>query len=331
MKKFLFSGPLVFILVAVIFTGFTASGFASEEVIRLKATYFLPGFMDICKDFVELTNRINQRAEGKLEIKVMGGPEVIPPLEQADALRRGVIDCLMCPTEFYKPNLPEATVFHLSMLTPAEERESGFYDFMVERHAKFGIFYAGRTRAYDPFFIYTKKKLSKLEDFSGKKIGRESPLCVPFLKALGATVVTLKTPDYYNALERGVVDGVGHPSDGMTGLSLPEVAEYYIATPFYLRNSTVFLINLEKYNRLPPKLKKIIMDTTIEWENERVNIDRARVASELSIGEQKGIQPLHLSPEDAQKYVDLSYQVEWDIIKDRLPDLYPTLKKLLKQ
>ena len=136
---------------------FAGSAKPSKKVAQLKAVHFLPGFMDICKDFVELTNWINKQAKGELKIKVLGGPDVIPPHEQAEALRKGIIDCLMCPTEYYKPLLPEATVFHLGMLTPAEERQSGFYDFMVDRHKKFGIFYAGRTRAADPFFVYLKK------------------------------------------------------------------------------------------------------------------------------------------------------------------------------
>lgn len=300
-------------------------------MIKLKAVVFLPGFMDICKDFVELTNRINKQTEGEMEIKVIGGPEAIPPPEMAEALRKGIVDCLMCPTEYYKPLLPEATVFHLGLLTQAQERESGFYDFMVERHKKFGFYYVGRTRAYDPFFVYLNKKVATPEDLAGLKIARESPLCVPFFKALKVTVVSVKTPEYYSALERGVVDGVGHPSDGMTGLSMPEVAKYFLNEPFYLRNSTVFLVNLDRYNQLPKKFQKIINDTTIEWEKERVNIDQARVARELEIGKQKGMEFLNFSPEDSKRYVDLSYQVEWDVLKKRVPDLYPTLRELLKQ
>lgn len=331
MKKTLFPGLMAVILIILVFTGFAGPAMASKKVIQLKAVHFLPGFMDICKDFVELTDRINKQTEGELKIKVLGGPDVIPPHEQAEALRKGIIDCLMCPTEYYKPLLPEATVFHLGMLTPAEERESGFYDFMVDRHRKFGIFYVGRTRAADPFFVYLKKKVDTPEDFAGLKLGRSAPLCVPFFKSFGATVVTVKAGEFYSALERGVVDGVGHPCDGITGLSLPEVAEYLLDEPVYLRNSTVFIMNLDRFDSLPEKLQKIITDTTIAWENERVGIDEARIAATLKIGKQKGIKFLKFSPEDSKKYFERAYQVEWDIIKMKNPDIYPALRKLLKQ
>lgn len=331
MKNYLVKTVFFALLISIPLSGLTSPGVASGKEIKLKAVHFLPAFMDVCKDFIELTKRINSQTEGELQIKVLGGPDVIPPPEQAEALRKGIIDCLMCPTEYYKGLLPEATVFHLGTLTPAEERESGFYDFMVERHKSFGIFYVGRTRAYDPFFVYLKKKIEKPEDFAGLKIGRSAPLCSTLYKSFGASVVTVQAGDFYSALERSVVDGVGHPSDGMTGLSLPEVAEYLLAEPVYLRNSTVFLMNLDQFNKLPGHIQKIIIDTTIAWENERVAIDAARVEKELGIGKQKGLKFINFSEADSKKFSDRAFQVEWDVIKDKQPDLYPELKKLLKQ
>lgn len=330
MNRNLFQSFIIVLTILLVFTGFAETTLAAGKAVQLKAVHFLPSYMDISKDFIALTKRINQQTEGKLEIKVLGGPDVLPPTEQAEALRRGIIDCLMCPTEYYKSLLPEATVFHLGTLTPAEERESGFYDFMVDRHKKLGIYYVGRTRAYDPFFVYLKKKVDKPEDLGKLKLGRSAPLCVPFFQSFGASVVTINAGEFYSALERGVVDGVGHPSDGLTGLSLCEVAEYLLEEPLYLRNSTVFLMNLAKFNNLSGELQKIITDTTIAWEKERVDIDQERVKGELEIGKQKGIKFIHFSPEDSQKFSERAYQVEWDILKKKVPDLYPTLRKLLK-
>jgi len=331
MKKSLIPCLVVVMLITLLFKGFTQSAVASAEVIKLKAVHFLPGFMDICKDFVELTKRINSQTKGELEIKVLGGPEIFPPREMGEALRKGIIDGLMCPTEYYTPLLPEATVFHLGMLTPAEERESGFYDFMVDRHKKSGLFYVGRTRVYTPFYVYLRKKVTKLEDFAGLKIGRGAPTVSAYFKSIGATVVMVKTGEYYSAMERGVVDGVGHPSDGITGLSLNEVAKYLLDEPIYLRPSTVFVMNLEKYNNLPAKLQKIIMDTTIAFENERLDIDIARTKKELEIGKQRGMEFLHFSSEESKRFFDGAYAVEWGILEKKVPDLVPTLRKLLKE
>ena len=331
MKKVLFISLVLVMVTGLVLTGCTKSAPEAGETLELKAVHFLPGFMDISKEFVELTNKINQQTGGGMTIKVLGGPDVTPPTEMGEALRKGVIDCLMCPVEYYIPLLPEANVFHLGTLTPAEERESGFYDYMVERHKEIGMFYVGRTRAYDPFFFYLNKKVSKPEDFAGQKIGRSSPLCVPLLQDLGATVVTVQAGEFYSSLERGVVDGVGHPSDGCTGLSLPEVTDYLLDEPIYLRNSTVFLLNLDKYNSLPEKYKKIINNTTTEWENEHVQIDQTRVTNTLKIGEEAGLEFLHFSPEDSQRFFDLAYEVEWNKLEKDVPDLAPKLRELLKQ
>ena len=328
MKKVLFSG-FVSMLIAFFCTGFTKP--AMSEEITLKGVHFLPAFMSVSKDFIELTKRINNQSKGELNIKIAGGPEVLPPPDMAEALRKGIIDVLMCPTEYYDKLLPEATVFHLGTLTAAEERKSGFYDFMVERHKTFGIYYVGRTRAYDPFFVYLKNKINKPQNLKGLKIARSANLGVSLYQSFGATVVTLQAGDFYSALEKGVVDGVGHPSDGIPGLSLGEVAKYVLDEPVYIRNSTVFLMNLEKYNSLSPKLKKIINDTTIAWEKERIGIDPKRVQKELSLGKKQNVNFIKFSKSDSKKFSDSAMQVEWDILKQKQPELYPKLKQLLKQ
>lgn len=203
---------------------------------------------------------------------------------------------------------------------------------MVERHKKFGIYYVGRTRAYDPFFVYLNKKVEKPEDLAGLKIGRSAPTCVPLFKSLGATVVTVSAGEFYSALERGVIDGAGHPSDGITGLSLPEVAKYLLNEPIFIRNSTVFLMNLKRFDSLSPKIQKIINDTTIAWEIERIGIDQKRVTETLALGKKKGLEFRNFSPEDSKRFFDLAYQTEWENEKiNRVPEAYPTLKELLEQ
>lgn len=308
-----------------------SSALAADKVYTLKAVHFLPSFMDNSKEFIELLNRISANSNGRIKIDIKGGPEVFSPVQMGEYLRKGVIDCLLSPTEYYKQLLPEATVFHLGMLTPEEERESGFYDYMVKRHKEFGVYYVGRTRAADPFFVYLKKKITKPEDFTGLKIGRSAPLAAQLYRSFGATVVTVQAGDFYSALERGVIDGAGHPSDGITGLSLPEVAKYLLNEPVYVRNSTVFIMNLKKFESLPEDLQKIIQDTTIAWEKERVAIDKKRVADTVELARKKGMELLTFSPEDSKKFFDRALQVEWDIIKKEQPDQYEELRKLLKQ
>ena len=329
MKK-TFVRSAVVILTVLFLTGFAQSALANNKV-TLKAVHFLPSFMEISKDFIELTKRISTASGGELEIKILGGPDVFAPPAQADALRKGIIDCLMCPTEYYKQLLPEATTFHLGLLTAAEERETGFYDYMKKRHAEFGVYYVGRTRAADPFFVYLKKPIAKPEDLAGLKIGRSAPLASNLYKSFGATHVTVQAGGFYSALERGVVDGVGHPCDGITGLSLGEVSDYLLNEPVYPRNSTVFLMNLKKYESLPDNLKKIINDNTIAWENERIGVDDARIAKTLEIAKEKGFTFINFSKEDSKKFADRAFQVEWDVIKEKQPERYDTLRKLLKQ
>jgi TRAP-type transport system periplasmic protein len=301
------------------------------QIFNLKAVTFLPLYLQRSKEFIQITERINEQTEGKVNIEVIGGPEAVPPMEQAEALRKGTVDAALLPVNYYESLLPEAIVFHLSQLSPAEERESGFYDYMVERHKEFGMYYLGRTRHQDPMFVYTNEKVSEPADLAGQKIGRSNTLGVPFLEELGATIVNVQAGDMYTSMERGVVDGVMHPLEGAGVMSFGEVAKYVIDHPVYVRNSTLFLLNLDTWNELPDDIKSTMQDVIIDWENERKELDVKENEGYREVALEAGMEFITFSEEDAEYYTNLAYQIEWDIMKEINPDLYNTYRDLLNE
>ena len=57
--------------------------------------------------FQTLVNPINEM-KGDLKIRDLGGPEVTPRQKQAPAMKRGLIDIIICPAAYYGGLLPEA-------------------------------------------------------------------------------------------------------------------------------------------------------------------------------------------------------------------------------
>ena len=50
---------------------------------------------------------LNKRGKGVLQIKYLGGQEIVPPRKAAAALKRGQFDLLSCPTAYYIGTVPE--------------------------------------------------------------------------------------------------------------------------------------------------------------------------------------------------------------------------------
>ena len=67
----------------------------APELIKLKAIQFLPMNNPGSKPFQTLVGRINEAAEGQLNIEIAGGPETIAQQEQAEAIRSGAVDVAM--------------------------------------------------------------------------------------------------------------------------------------------------------------------------------------------------------------------------------------------
>jgi TRAP-type C4-dicarboxylate transport system substrate-binding protein len=84
------------------------------------------------------------------------------------------------------------------------------------------------------------------------------------VKALGATPVSIAAPETYNALERGVVDGTIFPWEAIASFKLAEVLRHHAVVNLYA-SPLVTLMNEQKYQSLPPDLRKVIDDLSGAW------------------------------------------------------------------
>lgn len=113
--------------------------------------------------------------------------------------------------------------------------------------------------------VWTKKPISKIADFKGLKVRAVPPIAEPIRK-LGGTPVALTWAEGIEALQRGVVDGVGStPFDSAVHAGMHEVAKYgndFGGTGIYTMG--VIAMSLAKYNKLSEKHRKIIDEVADE-------------------------------------------------------------------
>ncbi len=266
------------------------------------------------KEYLPYIKRANEMLQakypGEVEIQYIGGPEVIPIPEQPEALRKGQVDMYYGTAAYYAGVAPAANTTKLSQLTSQEEKDVGADAVYDEIHRKLlNATYLGALGSQNPFQLYTIKKITSPDQIKGLRI-RTSPMYVDFLKALGANPVSAKPGDVYQALERGVVDGLMWPLDSIRPWGWHEVVKYVTGPPFY-KVSHPLLMNASKWDALPKHIQDVLMEAL---RLEVIAID-ARTAQDINneFKEMKkaGMQIVAFTPEDAKKYLDMAYEEGW--------------------
>ncbi len=103
------------------------------------------------------------------------------------------------------------------------------------------------------------KQIKTLDDFKGLKMSSRPGMANFIIQSLGATPVPMSPTDAYQALERGVIDGVIMNWDGTMTFKYMDVTKYRTATPFSLWSDPLACsMNLNTWNKLPPEVQKII-------------------------------------------------------------------------
>lgn len=324
----------IFIIVVAValVCGMSQGAFAAKYVIKAvtawpKVVYEVQNFMKLL-DIIE--KKVAAEAPGQLEVKYLGGPEVMPNREQVEGLRNGVFDMVFTTSGYYVSAVPAMDGMNLSAFKPGQEREMGINDFLNKIHnEKVNAQYLGRLGIDLPFQLFLNKPIKKVSDLKGFKI-RCSATHIAFLKKLGAQPMVIPPPDVHTALERGLVDGFIWVAGLIRDWGWHEVTKYRVEPGFYL-GVNVVLVNKKTWDSLPPNLQKIIMASQIEAEKLAVARADAHLASENRIMGKGGMKVINLPPAEAKKFTDTANQELWKIVLKKSGKEGQQLKKLISK
>ncbi len=315
-----------FLMISFFFcVGLFLSPLTFAEPIKLKAVSFIPKTNALSVMAVEWTNRVNKEFKDKISVNYLGGPEITAPVEQIQALKNGIFDINYNVTSYYSPLAPELNAFQLSKLKPWEERKSGFYDYIGDRHKKIGAFYLGRW-LYGPFYIWVKTPVSNMEELKKLKL-RTAPMYTYFFGKLGVGSVSVKPTDVYTALERGMVEGFGWPLLGAREDGWTENCKYLIDHPFYGMDGTI-IFNLDVWNKIPRALQDELASFTAKYERDMVAYFEKEYEKERELLRKSGVKFIKFSEPEAKKYVQTAYDAYWEDVAKKVPNLVADLKKL---
>lgn len=158
--------------------------------------------------------------------------------------------------------------------------------------------------ATGPGDLFTKKPVRKLEDLNGMQI-RATGLSAETIQLTGAIPVGMPQSEAYEALSKGIVVGNLAPIEVLKTWKHGEVAKYLTRTPFLYNNLFYITMNLDKWNSLPEDIQQIIVDTTLQFQDE-VGIGLWDSQNEDALKwavEEEGMEVIELSDQEMERWI----------------------------
>ncbi|MBW2610195.1 MAG: TRAP transporter substrate-binding protein DctP [Deltaproteobacteria bacterium] len=323
MKNSIYSFLALFLLTGLVF-GHAIAPQATAAPVEFKCVAFAPVHEETIKTWWKGMEMINNKFKGQVLFKLTGGPEVVSPFEQHGATMKGIVDVCILPPSFYRGKLPEAEIADYSDLGWDELLAKGYLEDNRKMHAEIGLYYliddhCGKGKGRTSFYIFLKKEAKSLADLKGRKI-RVFPAISPFIKALDAHPILMKSDDIYIGLDRGTIDGFVDINVGIVDdYHYEEICKSFIPYGFY-RTPLGILINMKAWNRLSKDLQDKITKYT---ETEVVNMWQEYFDKTNHPETEKlikaGIKPVQWSEADKKKYLATAYKAGWESVEKESP------------
>ncbi len=301
----------------------------AQAQVRLKAVgAFDPGHV-VVQSFQRFIEKVNKEGKGIVEIEYIGGPEVIPPNEQGNAVRSGFVDLQEGPSAYYVGQVPGAEAITGYQGTPADLRKNGATALLSahwEKRLNAHLLAIADSGSTNKFYLTREPKIKANGDFDleGMKV-RITPTFRQMVQAYNGVGISMSPGDVYTALERNVIQGVGWPSIAVADADWHSFAKYRI-DPGFLNGAYVMIINNDKWKALPQNAKDLLTRVAAEWEvTSRKFIEEQEVREDKEL-KAHGLKSVQLSPEAAKRFTDLAYQEVWDRLRKADPELAEALK-----
>lgn len=310
---------LIFCASIIAFSLFISSVSAQPKPIEFNYSTFFPAPHRMTVLAVEWGKEIEKRTDGRVKVTMFPGGTLTKGDVAYDGVVKGISDFALTVLGYTRGKFPLTEVIDLPLgyksgYAATKVVNDYFKRFNPKEFDEVKVMYF---HAHGPGILHTSKKaVSKLEDLKGLKI-RSHGLSAKVVAALGGTPVAMPMPETYDALSRGVTEGVVAPVEALDGWKLAEVTKFTTQN-FGSAYSTTFIVvmNKAKWAALPADIQRIIEKLNEEW------IERTGKAWDeidkkgYDVVRARGNQIIPLSQDEDWRWTKLVKPIYDDYVKD---------------
>lgn len=262
------------ICLALLFISFvaTASAQVKKPIQWRLAHWFMPtGYVG--EGYTWFSKEVEKRTGGALKIAVY--PNGSLGFKNSEALsfaKRGDIELVSLSAGATAAEEPFIGFSELPFLFPTEREglywllykyDPVLYPYMEK---KWNVKILGEFR-FPPVDIFSKYKISSIDDCKGKKIRCYGGAVEEAMKRIGFSTFSITVSELLPALQQGMVDSLVTTVVSATETKVWDAGIKYRNMPHMVRPMFWLAVNLDAYNRLPNQIKGILQDVGRDFTN----------------------------------------------------------------
>ena len=305
MKKKIFIISLslaVIINMALLIPSFSLS--ASAETINIKIANFFPPPSKQSKLLEGFGKELEARSGGRIKVQYFPGRSLLNQSAMYKGVASGIADIGYTHVYYTPGRMPVTEGAGLPLGVPSA---------YVGAHMTFDFINKYQPKEWDkvkllavhgnaPSMVISKKPVRKLEDLKGLTI-RAPGVPGEIIKALGGTPAPTPMMEVYDALAKGVNDGVWAPWEVLKTFKFGEVTKYVTVCwqigapfPFYLA------MNKNSYKKLPRDLQTLVDIMSGEYQERYALMWNEIEFAGKAFGITKGMEYIELSDQEAARW-----------------------------
>jgi TRAP-type transport system periplasmic protein len=285
----------------------TAAGPSQAKTIELTYSIFFPATHGHTLLATEWAKEIEKRTNGAVKITMFPGATLTPANQCYDGVVKGISDIGMSVLSYTQGRFPQMEVIDLPLgykggLQVTRLCNAFYTKFTPKELDDVKVMYL---HGHGPGILHTKKPVTKLEDLKGMKI-RCTGTSAEIVKHLGATPVAMPQTETYDALDKGVVNGLLSPVEALKGWKFAEVIKSTTLNYGSSYSLGFFVVmNKQKWASIPKETQAIIQKVNEEWIEKTGKAWDEFDKAGLELTKTKGNQVIPLSKQEDARWAQL--------------------------
>jgi TRAP-type C4-dicarboxylate transport system substrate-binding protein len=292
--------------------------FAQDKPVSLRFSTFFPPSHKNAIITADWCKEVEKRTNGKVKVRHYPGATLTPPAQTYDSVVQGVVDVGNVVLGYTMGKFPLSEVLDYPLGYPSGTVATRLVNAYLKKFnpKEFVDVKVMYLHAQPPGILHSRKPVNKLEDLKGMKM-RTFGSNARFMSLLGGTPVAMPMGDAYDALSKGVADGLLCAAEALEGWKLGEVIKYTTENYGTAYTATFAVVmNKNKWNSLSPENQKIIEQINQEWIERQGKVWDAidEVGRNFSSG--RGNKVIKLSAEEEARWAAKAQPLFDDYVKN---------------
>ncbi|MGQ9367952.1 TRAP transporter substrate-binding protein [Azospirillum sp. ST 5-10] len=238
--------------------------------VTLRFAHFWPAVAEAHKDlFQAWADTVKKESDGRIAVDIYPSQTLAKPPAQYEAVKNRIADMTATVQGYTANRFPLTQVVELPGIVKNAVHGSCVIQSLYEE----GLI-ADEYKDTRPLFLFThgpghlhttSKQIRTPDDLAGLRIRRPTAVVAKILEEAKAQPVGMPAPESYQAMQRGTIDGVSLPWEGVHSFRLNELAKHHTEIGLYTL-SFIITMNKDVYEGMPADLKKVIDNNSgMKW------------------------------------------------------------------